>query len=553
MGLIPFLSSKTVLLMAEDVLCIYKTSGGRSKLIEEVPWDADNFERNVANIISKDCGGASVVILNDMVEQHYRKERILQVGIFDQKNVVNRKLNIAFPSYPVRGAIPLKERASDVKSSLQKNVFILAAVPHSEQYLRLVSAVRQSLAPVEGFALLPVEATRMVKALADKVVKEPKKAKKLRRTSWVVFMAQHKNGGLRQVVIRNGELALTRMTPMSDSENEDLWVSEVNNELKATMSYLSRFGFNATEDKLDVIVLADQALHEKVEGVLSSLQQVNFHVLSVLNAAKHLGLAAPKVDMQRFADTLHTSWVSKRPLLLPMISADVDKVALPRKAASLSIGALFLGVVVASYLAYNTSATLSKLEQELVMASQQKKQVQIQYEQERERIEALGIDIDLVNATVDIGKKFKETELNPTLLIQSLSTALGRNLKVDKLRISSKPITPQDAVIRRPTPLQALDGAQPVKTVPIYEMFIDMSFPRSVDVDEGNKQVDQLRQNLMRMLPEHDVNILQYLRDYDYDSAVVIDSEEKILNRQDYTVRISVLGPKIEEQVVGRR
>ncbi len=551
MGLIPFLSSKTVLLMAEDVLCIYKTSAGRSKLIEEVPWDADNFERNVANIIAKDCGGAPVVFLNDMVEQHYRKERILQVGFFDQKNVVNRKLNIAFPSYPVRGAIPLTERASDVKSALQKNVFILAAVPHSEQYLRLVSAVRQSLASVVGFALLPVEATRMVKALADKIIKEPKSSKH-KKTRWVVFMAQHKNGGLRQVVIRNGELALTRMTPISENDNDDIWVGEVKNELKATMSYLSRFGFNSSEDKLDVIVLADQALHEKIDASLSSLDQVNFHVLSVLTAAKHLGLGVPKVDMQRYADTLHTSWISKKSLLLPMASADVDKIALPRKAASIANAALLLGVLVTSYLAYDSSATLSSLEQDLVMASQQKKQVQIQYDQERERIEALGIDIDLVNATVEIGQKFEETELDPTHLIQSLSSALGRDLRADRLRISSKPITPQDAAIRRPTPLQALDGAQPVKTTPIYEMVIDMSFPRSIDIDEGNAQVDALRQQLVSKLPEHEVNVLQYLRDYDYDSAVVIDSEAETRNTQDYAVKISVIGPKIEEQVMGR-
>src|SRR5690606_3907516 len=99
-------------------------------------------------------------------------------------------------------------------------------------------------------------------------------AKKLRKPAdpacmWTVFVGQHSSGGLRQVVIRNGELALTRMTPIIDSDADpEIWASDVVAEVKGTMSYLSRFGYDPA-DGLDVIVISGNSaadlLHSKID------------------------------------------------------------------------------------------------------------------------------------------------------------------------------------------------------------------------------------------------------------------------------------------------
>ena len=60
-----------------------------------------NFEEIVSSIIVEDCKKDPVLIVNDMVEQHYRKERIFTAGIstLDLRNMIKRKLDMAFPSY----------------------------------------------------------------------------------------------------------------------------------------------------------------------------------------------------------------------------------------------------------------------------------------------------------------------------------------------------------------------------------------------------------------------------------------------------------------------
>jgi hypothetical protein len=82
-------------------------------------------------------------------------------------------------------------------------------------------------------------------------------------------MGQHRSGGLRQIVVKNGEIALTRMTPIAENdENSAAWVEDVVQEFKATMSYLSRFGYSPDEG-LEVILIANpepgELAGEKIE------------------------------------------------------------------------------------------------------------------------------------------------------------------------------------------------------------------------------------------------------------------------------------------------
>ena len=89
------------------------------------------------------------------------------------------------------------------------------------------------------------------------------------KASWTIFMGQQSSGSLRQIVTRNGELALTRMTPIVDTDIEPaLWAREVTEELDSTMSYLARFGYKK-EDGLDIIIVSNGSTHQ-------ALQQTDF-------------------------------------------------------------------------------------------------------------------------------------------------------------------------------------------------------------------------------------------------------------------------------------
>ena len=78
-----FLSrNRTVLLISDEALFVYDTSASGVELVDKYDWDDPAFEGNAVDAISKKCGGKPVLILNDMVEQHYRKEKVIKVGAF---------------------------------------------------------------------------------------------------------------------------------------------------------------------------------------------------------------------------------------------------------------------------------------------------------------------------------------------------------------------------------------------------------------------------------------------------------------------------------------
>ena len=95
-------ASKCVLLLSDDALCIYKVNSKGATLLNSYGWKIPDFEGEVAAALNHEVGDGSVYILNDAVEQHYRKEKINKLPIFDKTNIINRRLNIAFPSYPTR-------------------------------------------------------------------------------------------------------------------------------------------------------------------------------------------------------------------------------------------------------------------------------------------------------------------------------------------------------------------------------------------------------------------------------------------------------------------
>ena len=154
---------RTVMLVADEAVYVYDSSARGVRLVETVLWSTENFEQNLAGILKKDCSGRPVLILNDMVEQHYRKEKVLKAGvsIMDRSGMLRRKLNMAFPSYPVKAALPLKEKIVKDDKRGRADIYIFAAVPETRQFLGALGAINRSLVPVSGFCLLPVESSAM--------------------------------------------------------------------------------------------------------------------------------------------------------------------------------------------------------------------------------------------------------------------------------------------------------------------------------------------------------------------------------------------------------
>ncbi|MBX2835088.1 MAG: hypothetical protein KTR28_08980 [Micavibrio sp.] len=540
-----FLSSnKTVLLVSDDALYIYAATGKNVKLIEAVPWSAQNFIENVSTIIAKDCGRRPVLLLNDMVEQHYRKERLIKTGVstFDRSTMLKRRLSVAFGKYPVRAALPLKEKIAKTNDQPASDVYIFAAIPDTEQLEKSMGAVRKSMASISGLCLLPVESADMVKTLSAKLA--PRNSKK---ALWSIFIGQHHSGSLRQVVTKNGELALTRMSPMTmNRQDPSLWAQEVYKEFKATMSYLSRFGYEPDEG-LDVTIISDINAAEHLQNIVK--EDCNLNVLNVFDAAKALGLSLGHPHEPDFADPLHIAWAAKKArLALPMKAGSVDEVHRPRQIAMAASLLLLCGAAYLGYEAMNKFGELSTVYSNLDSARTKQSTLQAQYDVLINRKEEMGFDVRVIQSAISVYDQFEANNIDALGLFKGMGRALGKDLRIDGVELLRPAGSNVQGVIAGF--VDGMQGNVP-QGPPIFKAHMKMTYPGTTDVDKGNAEVKSLSERLSQVMPQYEVEVVKYLKDYGYTEGLVVetgDLEQENL-QQDFVAEIVVKGlpPRKEE------
>lgn len=520
--------NRTILMITDDGLGVFSSGRKGVRLIEVVPWHVDDFVSHVTDIIAKDLGGKPVLIVNDMVEQHYRKEKIPRVSVMDKQNVVKRKLMVAFPNYPVQAALPLKEKVAKKAAGGAGSLYLFAAVPASEAFTKTMEAARRSLAPIAGFCLLPVETSDMIKKLVVSL-----QGKSFQKSSWTVFIGQHHSGGLRQIVVRNGNLALTRMTPVSDpSQGTDAWAEEVRQEFQATISYLSRFGFSP-EDGLNVIMaVGDEALGEKVRAFIDV--PCEFSVLSVDEAARKIGVKSSAGGYGHHADFLHLAWIARKSkFILPMRAKQIDVVSKPRQIALLATMLLLLGGAFQGYQLLDLYQKSIELDDSIDTMKNRKNQLDLQYSREVERKNELGFDIRLIQSALTFHDTLEKDKVSALNLSYNIGVALGRDMRIDRIKVEkgAASVVPQ------------IFG-QESKT-PAFTAKFQMTFPSSTNAQKGNKEVSDLRMRLQRLMPDHVIKVTKFLEDYEYSEEIVVETGEasKTGVKQDYVAEIEIEGP----------
>jgi len=531
--------SKCVLLMSDEGINVYDASSNRVSIVETIPWDTQDFEDGLIEIISSKCKGRSVILLNDAVEQHYRKERVPKFGALDRVNVIKRRLNAAFPTYPMKASLKLKEKApaKTKEDGLSGDIYLFAAVPQTENIKKVLNALKKSHASVSGLALLPIESAGIGVALSKKISRSSEKP-----AVWTLFVGQHKSGGLRQIVTKNGELALTRMTPISESNLDiDIWASEVSSEIKGTMSYLSRFGYDP-RDGLDVIVIADNSagatLAEKIDF------DCNFSVITASEAANALGVRAGFDLEDRYAEDIHVAWLAKKgSITLPLESTLISEITTTAKAVMAAMIVLGLGC---SYLAFNTfnlSRDVLKVSGDLNLAKQGLEAAKIEHASELERTKSSGYDFNVIDGTVNAYKFLELSSMKPLPVFDKIGRALGPDLNVSSMIVKPIDVTTDGASVSSPAP----DGSAPeVSEKPEeFEIVLKFVFPGDLEPEKGVVIVEEIESRIKQELPGHDVEIIKQVADLSYTGNFVGEAtsqEASTEKAENYEAEIKITG-----------
>jgi hypothetical protein len=520
-----FKPSRCVLLIGDDALYVYNITLKASQLLEAIPWEDENLQETVADYIKKECAGKPVLILNDMTDQHFKGgQRLPKVGPLDKSSVLQRRLHVAFPNFPIRGALPIKG---------EQRLYLFSAVPMSEPILKTFDAVRRSMAPVAGFCLLPIEAADMVKQLSDSISKRSGDF-----NQWTVFIGQHQNGSLRQVITRNGQLAMTRMTPVVEmDEGAEEWSTEVSQEFKATISYLSRFGYSQ-EDGTQVIVIATpeagQALESKIDIPCS------FASMTSNEAARLLGTAIGAQTNPNYAEPLHAAWAGrKHKLTLPMEASDLAAIHKPRQMATVFIFICMLLFGYMGWLLLDQIQSMYSLRDDLQTKERQLAQVEIELQDEHERMKSLGFDVNLIEGSLTLFNKLENEQLRSLPLILNIGKALGPDLRLESLDVRYIPPPPKSATALA---YQQVDEEELGSEL---SASLQLSFPPTVDIEVSYGEVRDLARRLGELLPSHSVEIARQVagRDYKSDFKGEVGVNKNAAASSEYEAEISIKGP----------
>lgn len=529
------MSARCVLLVSDDALHIYNAGPRGVVLLESVRWDHDHFSAYVGEVINK-RGRGSVAILNDMTDQHFKGgQRVPKVGVLDQAKVVRNRLRVAFPNYPVRGALSSKKkRGTNAPTSSGAETYLFAGVAASDPIRKTMDAARLSMKSIDGLFLLPAESAGMVAQIAEKSTGVKAAANKGR---WVVFIGQHENGALRQVIIRDGQLAMTRMTPAQhlDENNYTAWAQQVSQEFKATTSYLSRFGFTQ-DDGLDVIVVA----HPQAAEALKPLVEVSCRFLSFTanQAATLLKLKLDRKSSPYLADRLHVAWAGTRPAFaLPMETGFLEKIRQARQTAQMAMVLFAAGII---YLGWQFSTGFEKnlsMEDDLMNKKRYFTQIETEYQAELDRLKALGIDVVLVQGVVSAYQDMEKERIKVLPLLQTVQRAMGAELRLDLMRISQGET---NSSTRDP---YSYAGEEERKGTP-FSMIVQFSFPAEMDPEVAVREVNAFRARLKRALPDYEVTVERNIVGLDYSaefSGTAGEISEGVI-KDDYVAEIKIEG-----------
>lgn len=530
--MVGFGAKKQILVVGNDGVQLYVTAGKRVSMYADYSSSGGSLGAELKEAFR--TINAPLIILFDVVEQQYRKEAIPKVSTFDKNKVIQRKLMMAFPQQQFRAFIPLAQKPKDNESL----VALFAGLGSSLTNTQIIDAVLSSEVSLLGAGLLPMESTKLVAAL---VTATHKRASTANDTRWSILMTQHKTGGLRQVIIKDGELALTRLTPLAiDAHHTNDLVEEMVREFNATLTYLSRFGYVAN-DGLDLIVVSSAEVAQAIRE--QRLAVTHLYPLSNQEAGKLIGVTptiAP--DDAVFGEILHAGWAGiQRKLLMPLSAQILDKVRQARSFARLGILVLFFGAAYIAWQDFNLQTQIFGLNSEIVEQKSRRIALQNEYDELSKKLNTLKYDPEKTRITLEVYDEYKKKGLDfePTL------TAI--NDLIDKSKIILKDIEiraldmPADPNVPPADP-----NAPPPK--PNAQIDFTLGFVESTAMEEAARQTNDLVDRLKGRFPGRKIEVTQMVGNLAIDQTVQGISEQvaqgKIEGRtvQEQTSAIRITG-----------
>lgn len=374
---------------------------------------------------------ASVAVLFDTLDQSQQEEEIPKVNVLDRRKVLARHINMAYPGVNLRGARLIGD--GEAPRTLR---YEFASVPLDGRVPGWVDFVESLPNETRGFFTIASENIDIVDSMLPDDVPEVEEG-----NHWRHMIGVNVTGGFRQIIEKNGHLALTRLTaaPPPETPPEE-FADMIYRDFQATVTYIKRLGYVAS-DTLDLmIVTADEnraAMANLDWGIARTVVMKTPH-----EAATDLGLGSIGREDQPYCDVLHAAWfASKRLPSLPLTRSvalgdakddlrDLAFAASPFVAAASVVGCVgWIG-----WTLFNTS----NVDQEVAQLRNQLNSARAELTQEEARLATLPYEAASMRNVFDVLDSMRAGEVDLLPVLNGLFQSLDSDAVILQLAFSTE-------------------------------------------------------------------------------------------------------------------
>ncbi|HIJ63638.1 MAG TPA: hypothetical protein HPQ04_13165 [Rhodospirillaceae bacterium] len=439
---------------------------------------------------------AKVLVSADSLEQMYREEQMPKVGRLDRRNVVKRRLDVAFPHDRLRAAVPLDRSQGGAGGTL-----LFTALPVTPQLEPWITFLESLPNPIHGFCLLPLESAELAAKLAPSSVGDERRV-------WHALVTQQATSGFRQIFESGGHLAVTRLTQRPPGEMTAAQTAMlIERELRSSISYVKRLGYTDF-DRLDLVVLADPEVCEAVAG--RELPVTSLTVHSPRTAGELLGFGTVGPEDSPYADALHACLLAnkRRPtVILPtekfsarLRTDELFRAGFVTAAALTFFTLLYIGSMV--FDAFDTLTTAEVLEKQVANEQQS-------LNLSKKKVQGFAIPVDDLVMVIKTAQSLTRQQVNPTGVLRLLARALGPVIRVQSVSVTTPPpVAAQPSGAGRGGFGGLGIGGREAET--LYELKVTARLTGDSSQPEALvQQAKDLKDRISRLLPDHEISITQ--------------------------------------------
>lgn len=311
-------SGQFILLIGEEGAVLTQLRGGAviRRLFAQSPEPAHVKGLNEALAASPN---SPITILFDVMDQSYVRQTLPPVSSFSVSKIITRRLNKDFSPDDIKGYIILDRE----KTGRKDWNYLMVSLANNQLLQKWISFAVERENPLKGMGLLPLEAQQFMKTINKFLLKShDKNAKPL---EWQVLVSHHKVGGCRQVVMRDGKLAFTRMAQPFGDSTPAVIAGNIEQEIINTIEYLKRLGLQDHMQTAITIIAS-----EEIKGSLDkrNLKAGEHHFFTPYEICTLLSLKDAAQQGDSFGDVVISAFIGKqKKLLLPLQTPYTKKLA----------------------------------------------------------------------------------------------------------------------------------------------------------------------------------------------------------------------------------